>query len=350
MRQEPSIAVVILNWNGTSLLEQFIPPLLLHTPSRVQIVIGDNASTDHSVEFLRSTYPDLRIVQNELNYGYAEGYNKVLEQVEADYFILLNSDVEVSDGWVDPVIEYLELNPGVAVCQPKIRSWHQKDHFEYAGAAGGFMDKFGYFFCRGRLFDSLEKDTGQYDDSCEIFWASGAAFFIRADWFRRAGGFDASLFAHMEEIDLCWRLKMLGQKIAYVPQAVVYHVGGGTLSKLSPTKTYLNFRNNLILLYKNLGSGSRLGTIVMRFFLDYLAWLRFLALFQFRHAFAINRAHMGFLTGLSGWKKTRTVAGLEGMQPRLRQLKGYYNGSIAADYFLRGKTRFSELTRDKINF
>jgi len=347
--QEPSVAVVILNWNGLTLLEQFVPALLQHTPSWVEIVIGDNASTDQSVQFLKSQYPQIRIIQNEINYGYAEGYNKILEQVNAQYFILLNSDVEVTQGWVEPLIEYLENNQDVAVCQPKIRSYLNKEKFEYAGAAGGFMDKFGYFFCRGRLFDSLETDLNQYEDSCEIFWASGAAFFIRADWFRRAGGFDSMLFAHMEEIDLCWRLKLLGQKIAYMPGSIVYHVGGGTLSKLSPTKTYLNFRNNLILLYKNLEPGNKLKILIIRFFLDYLAWLRFIALFQFKHAFAVNRAHMSFLNGISTWKETKIKTSQDITQPKLKNLTGYYNGSIAADYFLRSKKYFSELLAKKIN-
>ncbi len=349
MTSYPSVAVVILNWNGKQLLERFIPPLLLNTPDWVQIIIGDNASTDGSVEFLKAHYPALKIIENEHNYGYAAGYNNVLEQVEATYFVLLNSDVEVSPNWIEPVITYMEAHPGTAVCQPKIRSWEKKDYFEYAGAAGGYMDKFGYFFCRGRLFDSLEKDLGQYDEPCEIFWASGAAFFIRSDWFRRAGGFDAMLFAHMEEIDLCWRLKLLGQKIAYVPGSMIYHVGGGTLSKLSPRKTYLNFRNNLILLYKNLESGKRMGMIFMRFFLDFLAWLRFMFLFQFNHAFAINRAHIGFLAGLSVWKETRHKAGLPGSIPKVNQLTGFYKGSIAADYFLAGITRFSELKKDRFS-
>lgn len=347
--QEPSVAVVILNWNGIKLLEQFIPALLQYTPSWVQLIIGDNASTDQSVDFLRREYPRLRIIQNDVNYGYAEGYNKVLEQVDASYFILLNSDVEVSQGWIEPVIEYLEAHKDVAVCQPKIRSWHNKSDFEYAGAAGGFMDKFGYFFCRGRLFDCLEADKNQYDDACEIFWASGAAFFIRADWFRKAGGFDSMLFAHMEEIDLCWRLKLLGQKIAYVPGSTVYHVGGGTLSKLSPTKTYLNFRNNLILLFKNMEPGSKLRILAIRFFLDYLAWLRFIALLQFKHAFAINRAHMSFLNGLSTWKETKSKNGLLVIKPSLKTLTGYYKGSIAADYFLKGKKFFTELLPERFN-
>lgn len=349
MMQHPSVAVVILNWNGIKLLEQFIPPLLLHTPSWVQIIVGDNASTDQSVPFLKTNFPTVRVIQNDINYGYAEGYNKVLEQVEATYFILLNSDVEVTDGWVTPLIDYLETHTDVAVCQPKIRSWHSKKHFEYAGAAGGFMDRYGYFFCRGRLFDTLEEDLGQYDDNSEIFWASGAAFFIRAEWFRRAGGFDAMLFAHMEEIDLCWRLKLLGQKIAYVSEAVVYHVGGGTLNKLSPTKTYLNFRNNLILLYKNLESGARLRIIATRFVLDFLAMVRFMVMGQFSHSFAINRAHFSFLAGLSDWKETKSKAGFVVTENRLSRLKGYYSGSIAADYFMKGKKYFTELLGEKIN-
>ena len=348
MRSNLSIAVVILNWNGTRLLEKFLPALIEHTPSYVNIIVGDNASTDQSVSFLKKNFPQVTVLQNEYNYGYAGGYNKILEQVVADYYILLNSDVEVTAGWVEPVIDFMESSPEVAACQPKIRSYINKDYFEYAGAAGGFMDRFGYFFCRGRIFDTLEKDLGQYDDLREIFWASGAAFFVRADWFSKAGGFDAQLFAHMEEIDLCWRLQLLGQKIAYVPFSVVYHIGGGTLSKLSPKKTYLNFRNNLILLYKNLEEGKRFKIICTRFFLDFLALIRFLCLFQFGHAMAISKAHISFIKGLPLWKQTRYKAGLLGNHPRHHQLSGYFKGGIVFQFFIHKKSKFSELNQKNI--
>ncbi len=243
---------MILNWNGKHLLGRFLPGIIKHTPPEVDIIVADNASQDDSLLFLKEHFPGIRIIEMKENQGFAGGYNKALESVDADYFILLNSDIEVSEAWIEPCISLLDAYPDVAAVQPKIRSLENKAFFEYAGAAGGFLDHFGYPFCRGRIFNHLEKDTGQYDDFGEVFWATGAAMFVRADAFRDAGGFDASFFAHMEEVDLCWRLQNSGYKIFYCPQSVVYHLGGGSLPKANPQKTFYNFRNSLWMLAKQL--------------------------------------------------------------------------------------------------
>ena len=248
----PRVAVVILNYNGEKYLEQFLPAVLQHSAESVEIVVADNASTDHSTGLIRTQFPRVKILSLPTNEGYAGGYNRALKEIAADYFILLNSDVEVTGGWIEPVIEFMEQHRDVAACQPKIKSWSQKEYFEYAGAAGGFIDRFGYPFCRGRMFDTLEKDAGQYDSPTEIFWASGACLFIRSADFHENGGFDKSFFAHMEEIDLCWRMKKKGHRIFVVPASSIYHVGGGTLEKVNPHKTFLNFRNNLRMLKKNM--------------------------------------------------------------------------------------------------
>ena len=245
-------AVVILNWNGKHMMEKFLPSVTAHTSGDAEVIIADNGSTDDSIEFLHTHYPDLRIIQLDQNYGFAEGYNRALAQIEADYYVLLNDDVEVTPHWVEPVIEQMQQNPLTAICQPKLLMYDQRDTFEYAGAAGGFIDRYGYPFCRGRLFDVVEKDHGQYDDPCEIFWASGAAMFVRADVWHQLGGLDGDFFAHMEEIDFCWRAKNKGYRVEYCPKSAIYHVGGGTLPKSNPRKTFLNFRNNLSMLYKNL--------------------------------------------------------------------------------------------------
>ena len=245
------IAVVILNWNGKHMLEQFLPSVTAYTTGDAEVIIADNGSTDDSIAFLHDHYPTLRIIQLDKNYGFADGYNRALAQVDADYYVLLNDDVEVTPNWTAPVVEQMERNPRTAICQPKLLMYDQRDTFEYAGGAGGFLDKYGYPFCRGRLFTTLEKDHGQYDDPREIFWASGAAMFVRADVWKKLGGLDGEFFAHMEEIDFCWRAKNAGYRVEYCPLSTVYHVGGGTLPKSNPHKTYLNFRNNIAMLYKN---------------------------------------------------------------------------------------------------
>lgn len=293
MIEYPKVAVVILNWNGKFFLEKFLPSVYNSTYPNIEFIIGDNASTDDSVAFVREYYPTIRIIHNDDNYGFAGGYNKVLKKVEADYFILLNSDVEVTPSWIEPVIDFMQKNDFVAA-QPKIRAYHQRDYFEHAGAAGGHIDYFGYPFCKGRILNITEKDEGQYDTENEVFWATGAALFIKSSAWHEAEGFDADFFAHMEEIDLCWRLKKMGYKIGYTPASVVYHVGGGTLNTSNPKKTYLNFRNNLLMLQKNLPFWRALAVIWTRLWLDLVALLHFLAEGKPRDAWAVSRAHQYF--------------------------------------------------------
>ena len=272
------VAVVILNWNGAEMLRRYLPSVIEHTGESADIIVADNASTDNSLAMLEAEFPGVRTIVLDRNYGFAGGYNKALEQVDNEYYMLLNSDVEVTCGWMDRLLEFMDTHGEVAACQPKLRSEHSRDMFEYAGASGGFLDRYGYPFCRGRIFDVVEKDNGQYDDVCEVMWASGAALMIRREDYRHAGGFDERFFAHNEEIDLCWRLCNAGRKICCVPQSVVYHVGGGTLPKGNPMKTFLNFRNNLTMLYKNLPDKDLRHVMRMRLLLDYVAAFKSLLL------------------------------------------------------------------------
>ena len=269
------VAVVILNYNGASMLRRFLPSVVAYS-SGADIIVADNASTDDSLSVMGSEFPDIRVIALERNYGFAEGYNKALQNIDSEYYILLNSDVEVTEGWIEPLLECMDANGNVAACQPKIRSYNNRDYFEYAGAAGGFIDCYGYPYCRGRIFDTLERDNGQYDTLSEIFWATGAALMIRRDDFWNSGALDGRFFAHMEEIDLCWRLKAMGRSIVCVPSSVVYHVGGATLSQKNPRKTFLNFRNNLLMLHKNLPQKEYKKVMRMRFLLDYVAAIKYL--------------------------------------------------------------------------
>jgi GT2 family glycosyltransferase len=334
------VAVVILNWNGKKFLERFLPALLLHSSKEAEIIVADNASTDDSISFLRSSYPTIRIIQNDGNYGFARGYNMALKQVEAKYYILLNSDIEVTPNWIEPVIELMESDNRIAACQPKIRSHSEPDKFEYAGAAGGFIDKYGYPFCRGRMFQSLETDHGQYDDITEIFWATGACMFVSAELYHKYGGLDEDFFAHMEEIDLCWRLQNEGFKIMYCPTSVVYHIGGGTLPKISWRKTYLNFRNNCILLYKNLPANQLLDVFAKRLVLDGIAALKFLFTAGFKDFFAVSKAHFSFYASL---KKTRQKR----RQIKHGPMRNIYLKNIVFEYYLRGKKKFTDLDPEK---
>ncbi|MBQ0015577.1 MAG: glycosyltransferase family 2 protein [Bacteroidales bacterium] len=287
-------AIVILNWNGRDMLERFLPSVTHYCPTDAEVIVADNGSTDDSVAFLQQHYPTLRTIILDKNYGFAEGYNRALQQVEASYFVLLNSDVEVTPHWVEPVVAMMDNDPTIGMAQPKMLMFDQRDTFEYAGGAGGFIDSYGYPFCRGRLFNCLEQDHGQYDDRCEIFWASGAAMFVRSGLWRQLEGLDGDFFAHMEEIDFCWRAKNAGYKAYYCPESIIYHVGGGTLPKSSPRKTYLNFRNNMALLYKNLPQ-KRLGcTIALRYLLDGVAALKFLAEGHPQEFKAVYKAHQDF--------------------------------------------------------
>ena len=287
--------MVILNWNGSAMLRSFLPSVVGGSKGEgIQVYVADNGSTDNSLSVLREQFPSVRVLELHRNYGFAEGYNMALRQVEARYAVLLNSDVEVVPGWLTPLYTYMESHPDVAACQPKIKDWKRKDRFEYAGAGGGFIDRYGYPFCRGRIFGEVETDTGQYDRETEVFWVSGAAMFIRLADYREVGGLDGRFFAHMEEIDLCWRLKARGRRLVYVPSSVVWHVGGATLKKENPHKTYLNFRNNLLMLYKNLPTGELRKVMAARLLFDYVAIANFLFHAQFADAHAVLRARRDY--------------------------------------------------------
>jgi GT2 family glycosyltransferase len=308
------------------------------------VIVADNASSDNSLEYLNRYSDQIEIIKLESNFGFTGGYNRALKLVEADYFILLNSDVEVTANWIVPVIEYMEANPEIAACQPKIRSYHDRHLLEHAGAAGGYLDFLGYPFCRGRLFTTLEEDHEQYDDTRRVFWATGACMFIRAKSFHDMKGFDEAFFAHMEEIDLCWRLQQSGYAIAVVPQSVIHHVGGGTLPKSSPRKTYYNFRNNLLMLHKNMRLSALCYTIPIRLILDGIAGFKFLLNGDAGDCFAVIRAHFRFYLMLPGRMRMRKEQ--QGLR-KTEKLTGFYNGSVVVDYFLRRKKKFSELDNSK---
>lgn len=327
------IAVVILNWNGQKLLEQFLPSVLLHS-DLAQVYVADNASTDGSISFLKKNYPSITIIQNKKNYGYAKGYNKALAFVAEPYFVLLNSDVEVTSNWLQPMLEIFDNEPQTVALQPKILDYKNKSYFEYAGAAGGFIDKYAFPFCRGRIFSTLEKDNGQYQSIEEVFWASGACLFIRKETFESLGGFDADFFAHQEEIDLCWRIQNKNLTIKYVPTSVVYHVGGATLKEGSPEKTYLNFRNSLNCLLKNHPKKGLFTTTFVRLCLDGMAGVYFMLQLKPKHTWAIIKSHIYMYVNLS---KTLNKRGNN-------QKNGYfYKSSIVLDYFVSNKRVFTKL-------
>lgn len=340
MTRSPKVAVVILNWNGRNFLESFLPSVIASTYPGLEIIVADNASTDQSIEFLQTNYPGVTIIQNDKNYGFAEGYNRAIALLDFEYFILLNSDVEVSSNWIEPVIDLMESDLNIAVAQPKILSYSKRNYFEYAGAAGGYLDALGYPFCRGRIFDTVEEDLEQYDDPSEIFWASGAAFFIKRKYWLETGGFDPDFFAHMEEIDLCWRLKNLGYKIVFCPKSKVFHVGGGTLNAESPLKTYLNFRNNLVMLQKNLSSGKAFLIIFMRFWLDLLSLIKYLFDGKPQNAMAISKAHFYFFAHL--FKNIKKAGEINKSK---FNAAGFYKLSIVWEYFIRKKKTFSSLKK-----
>jgi GT2 family glycosyltransferase len=334
------VAVVILNWNGRKYLEKFLPTLVQHSRGDAGIIVADNASSDDSVAFLQENYPDIRIIRNPDNGGFARGYNLALQQVEAEYYILLNSDIEVTENWIKPVIALMDSDPKIAACQPKIRSYTEPKKFEYAGAAGGFIDKFGYPFCRGRLFLSIEEDHGQYDDTREIFWATGACMFVRAELFHRFGGLDEDFFAHMEEIDFCWRLKNNGFRIMYCPESTVFHIGGGTLPKISWRKTYLNFRNNFYLLYKNLPADRLFSVFFVRLLLDMVAAFKFLFQAGFKDFWAVTQAHFSFYSTFRKTLNKRKAL-------KHGNMKDMYGKTIVADYYLKRKRKFTDLNPEK---
>lgn len=335
------VAVVILNWNGRKLLEEFLPSVVNFTNTEIaDIIIADNNSTDDSLEFLSSYYPTLEVIALPQNYGYADGYNKTLKLLNHEYYVLLNSDVEVTANWLDPLYQYIEQHTDVAAIQPKVLAQRNKSCFEYAGAAGGFIDKLGYPFCRGRIFNQVEKDTDQYNTPLEIFWATGACLFIRSSDYWNAGGLDASFFAHMEEIDLCWRLNARGRKLVCLPESTVYHVGGATLQEESPRKTFLNFRNNLLMLYKNLSENEFKRIYTQRKTLDYLAALQFLISSKRPNASAILKAHREFRVIQKEYEKERD----NNLQRTTNSpIKTIYQGSILYDFYLKKRKIFSDL-------
>jgi GT2 family glycosyltransferase len=326
------IAVVILNYNGEKLLGQFLPSVIEHSKNAT-IIVADNGSTDQSVSLLSKNFPSVRAIKLERNYGFCGGYNKALKQIESPYYVLLNSDVEVTSGWLDPLEALLESDLNIAAVQPKILSYHQQDHFEYAGAAGGFIDSFGYPFCRGRLFDFTETDTQQYNDTREIFWATGACMMIRSSVYHQLGGLDEDFFAHMEEIDLCWKIQRMGLQVYYCGTSRVYHVGAGTLPRSNPRKTFYNFRNGLVLLFKHWSSVALLFKLPLRFFLDYVAACKFLVSGNRSDATAVLRAHAHFMKELPKTRVKRKI--LKAQYPVSN--KNTYQGLVLWDYYVLGK-------------
>ncbi len=338
---DKQIAIVILNWNGRELLETFLPSVIACTPAeRADVIVADNGSTDDSLEVLREKFPAVGIIRLERNFGFAEGYNQALKQINHTYTVLLNSDVEVTPGWLDAPVAALENEADIAAVQPKIRAQREKAYFEYAGACGGFMDRYGYPYCRGRVFDVVEKDKGQYDTPAEILWATGACLFIRTQVYKEAGGLDAGFFAHQEEIDLCWRLRSRGYRLLCTPQSVVYHVGGATLDAESPRKTFLNFRNNLLMLYKNLPEKELKHVMRCRFWLDYLAAVRFLLEGSFNNARAVYEARQAFFKLKPAYASMRK----ENLaRTRLTDIPELRRKSLLVSFYLKRQKTFAAL-------
>jgi len=336
----PKVAIVILNWNGQHYLEKFLPSVLATTYRNYEIIVSDNASTDGSVSLLQQKFPRVKLIRLDQNYGFAKGYNLTLEQVHADYFALINSDVEVQPGWLTPIINLLEEDRFNAACQPKLLSYNNRNVFEYAGGAGGWLDSFGYPFARGRIFDVSEEDKGQYDKTERVFWVTGAAMVVRAEVFREMKGFDSYFFAHQEEIDLCWRMQLAGYKVFANPSSVVYHVGGGTLPRGNTLKTYLNFRNNQIMLYKNLPWSQKWWKIPFRIFLDMVSAWKGLFIGDGGYFLAILRAHFSFYKWVLFEKKQSIFP-----QKTTGQLAGVYKGNLVWQHFVKGKKYFSQLIK-----
>lgn len=332
-------AVVILNYNGAGMLRRFLPSVIEYSPE-ASIYVADNGSSDESCDVVRNEFPAVKLMVLDHNYGFAEGYNRALAQVGEEYAVLLNSDVEVTRGWLSPMTQFLDSNPEVAACQPKLLSFKQKDFFEYAGAAGGFIDKWGYTFCRGRIFNTVERDSGQYDDTTDVFWATGAALMIRNEVYKNNGGLDGRFFAHMEEIDLCWRLRSRGYRIACVPQSHVYHVGGATLKKENPQKTYLNFRNNLLMIYKNAPDCQLKKIMLFRKVFDNVAALKFLASGDYAAFKAVRKARRDFKAMRSGYDKARAENMKLAVTTRIPEV---LKSSILYKYYLGFKHTYSSL-------
>jgi GT2 family glycosyltransferase len=338
----PQVAIVILNWNGKAFLEKFLPAVLSSSYSNKRVIVADNASSDDSLAFLKTNFPTVEIILNEGNLGFAKGYNEALKKVTADYYVLLNSDVEVTANWIQPVIDLMESDRQIAACQPKILSWNNKAMFEYAGASGGWIDNFGYPFMRGRLFDTCENDTGQYNNAAPCFWASGASLFVKADLYHLMGGLDDHFFAHQEEIDFCWRLQLAGYKVYCQPASVVYHVGGGTLPQGNSRKTFLNFRNNLIMLFKNMAWQDALWKIPVRLLLDAVAAWKALFTGDTGYFLALVKAHLHFFKWVFFEKHAHRDKIKTG-----KNIQGWYYGSIVWDYFVKKKRTFLEIVGSK---
>ena len=332
------ISVVILNWNGSAMLQRFLPSVIRYS-EEAEIIVADNGSTDHSIDILREKFPSVRILPFRENYGFAEGYNRAIQQIETPYVLLLNDDVEVTPHWLQPLLEFMNHHPEVAACQPKILSETQRELFEYAGACGGFIDHLGYPYCRGRIFNHIEKDRGQYDQACPIFWATGAALLVRTDVYRKEGGLDKRFFAHMEEIDFCWRLRSRNYGIYCIPQSTVYHVGGGTLPKSHPRKTFLNFRNNLLMLYKNLPEERLNFTLRIRYLLDLIAALKMLLSGQAKESMAIVKALRTFFKIRHDFDRERK----ENLQKQqLKDIPEMRNESLLVAFYLKKKKKFED--------
>ena len=338
-----NIAVVILNWNGAKLLEEFLPSIVSYSKrDDTKIYVADNASSDNSINFIKQNYPQIALVLNDKNYGFAEGYNQALKKIEAQHYVIINSDVEVTEGWLDGLYKAINSDSNIAAVQPKIKAYKDKQFFEYAGAAGGMIDRYGYTFCRGRIFNVFEEDNAQYEKQENIFWASGACIFIKADLFHEVGGFDADFFAHMEEIDLCWRLKNRGYNIVYTPESTVFHVGGATLDESNPFKTYLNFRNNLFLLYKNLSDNYFYRIFFARMILDGVAGIKFLLGFEFKNFMAVVKAHFAFYSSIRKFKPKRAENKKHNVNYKHHEI---YNRSIVFDFFIKGVKEFKDLIK-----
>jgi len=337
--KELKTAIVILNWNGEKFLERFLPSVIKYSKAGdTGIFVADNGSSDNSVKIIKEKFPEVKLIEFDKNYGFTGGYNRALMQLEAEYFVLLNSDAEVTENWISPITEIMDSDKTVAAAMPKILSYDNKKYFEYAGASGGFIDKYGYPFCRGRILDKTEEDKGQYDNVCDIFWASGAAMFVRADLYKKFGGLDEDFFAHMEEIDLCWRFKNAGYKIKINPESKVYHVGGGALPNNSPNKIYLNYRNNLFLLLKNLPRRKLLPVIISRMILDGLSGAVYLASLKFSFFFAVIKAHFSFYGKIKKMCNKRNAQTLKDINH-----KEIYRKSIVFSYFFQKKDTFDKL-------
>jgi GT2 family glycosyltransferase len=340
-------AIVILNWNGIGYLKMFLGTVVKYSVNPwTEICIADNGSTDGSADWVKENFREVRLIRLDKNYGFAGGYNRAIDQLGAEYFVLINSDIEVTEGWLKPLVSFMEENSGAAACQPKILAWDRKDHFEHAGAAGGFIDKYGYPFCRGRILNITEKDEGQYNNHVKVFWSSGACMIVRADAWKRCGGFDEDFFAHMEEIDLCWRFNKGGYLVYYIPESIVYHIGGGSLTYDSPFKIYLNFRNSLFMLYKNLSDDRLFRVLFIRRILDGLAAVRFLSEGKISYFKSVWKAHISFYKSMDDLKRKRDVLKILGEDhyPEL-----ILNKSIVFEFYVKGNKTYTCLKTENQN-